>query len=369
MGQGGPVQQRRRRGRELAEAGVGSFDQGQHQQPGQRRQPHARPQEGHGQRVCRSQAAADLALPLGGGQVKRTSIAVDTCRIDLAGGLLPVGAGPAASDHGGRFDDDLRTGLPGRLAELQRGIVGGQRGIEAAQVAEQRGMDEHPVGGDSCDLVAAVVLPLVQLARLIERDDLPRARPVESGVDQPAAARGIRGDLRPDDLDPPVGLLILDGEEPVLQTLQGVRGGDGPGGQDPQPLVPGGEAVRELALQGPPELGAPGPGRSGRGGLLGPAAVAQQLRTQRTGEVLGPGIGLRGQFDDDVGLPRLGGQGGTGRLRLFLLRRRNAAAEQDDSGDMGRGRGGDQTARFRSLRRSRSERPPQMPNRSSLASA
>lgn len=145
------------------------------------------------------------------------------------------------------------------------------------------------------------------------------------------------------------------------------------------------ESVRELAFQAAPELCGLQPSGAGGRGLAGLPAILEQLGAQRTGEVLDAAVARGGEFDDAVWLPGLLREGIPGALDgrslpmlgaaclggagLAWRGRQIAAVVQDDSGDVGSRMTVDQSALFRSLRRSRSERPPQIPKRSSLPSA
>ncbi|GAA4916087.1 hypothetical protein GCM10025777_32010 [Membranihabitans marinus] len=79
------------------------------------------------------------------------------------------------------------------------------------------------------------------------------------------------------DLQLEVRRLILHREEPVLQPLQSIGSGDGVSGQNPQPLIPGAEAVGKVPFEGAPQLGGFAACGSCSRGLLGVTLIAQQL--------------------------------------------------------------------------------------------
>ncbi len=257
--------------------------------------------------------------------------------------------------HGIGNDAHLMTGPPCAPAQVKVVAVERELGIESAQRIPHIAADEHPGGADGVHLTALIVLPLVVLAALEPRDAAPRPRDTEADLEEEPAVVPAEG-LGAEDRGPRVGVGGL--EEPLEA-----------GGRRRGVVVEEPDPLRGLHVEGLVAIRLQYAGRK--------AGVHRRTESAlRVGAV---------EYDDAViaegfGEDTCAGVGGTCIDTDDCIGMTSLSAEdREDRGEPDRAIRCDddgrdavasaQTACFFSRRRSRSDRPPQMPKRSSLASA
>jgi hypothetical protein len=325
-----------------------------------------------------------------------------------AAGRPPAGAG----DDGRRHHDHAVPGEMGAPAQVEvardPGRAGVEPRVETLQGVPDVAAHEHPGTADREDVAAPVVLALVDLVAVDAGHPQPQRRRGEADVEQPLVV--VPADLlAAGDADGGSG---LDGQQ---ELLEGVVSGCRVVREEPEPLDGGGRRRGVVLTSGglrPPctrrEVRRVGVGQGGGrperedgvDGVRGGGGAGQPQHRQGAagggeqgggvvagtevgaGEGVGP-AGLRGQGREDA-RQAIGAVPGEddgddvcpGRVPAAT----GGARERREVREGGGGLTGEveshdhagppaQTACFLTRRRSRSDRPPQMPKRSSFSSA